>query len=135
MMDKTEQTRRLAQFIAEWCGPLSSNGERWAHVTDRFIEGALDAIAEPAPPTLPVVSAEAVEALLKVRARMPLTTEGWAECLRAAFPIMLPDNLNALPRESYMGNECVFFPRSGGIHWHLPTEMFPDLIRALGGAA
>jgi len=99
MTDRDAQVRRLAMT-------LQGQTAEWALLANRLYDAGAR-MPEPAPPPMPMVSEEACRAYMYTQAicsRHSDALHDWcAECrgevadgLRAAFPIMLRDNLNAL---------------------------------------
>jgi hypothetical protein len=82
---------------------------------------------------MPVVSTKAIHTAQQVWrvAMSPDPDKNMADCLRAAWPIMLPDSVAALPKNEY-GHFTFHF--ADGSPWCLTSQGMAAVLRALGAA-
>ena len=124
MTDRDAQVRRLAEAITSSERALPKHWSGWLELAGVLFDAGAR-MPEPAPPKLPVVGIDALEA-----ARDGQMRSGWTASLRAAWPFLVRDTVNALPQTN------VFDIPAAPRVWigNVPVPV-PDLIRALGGAA
>jgi len=128
MTDRDAQVRRLAEAIR------GASAFDAANLARHLVEVVGARMPEPAPPTI-VVSEEAIQAVREAAPKWwnRLSDPECRAFARAAFPIMLRDTVNALPRWRMDPNHVTIHDPTAP---NTPYVLAPEhLIRALGGAA